>query len=51
MLGGLIGCETDGQKMQDLRAHEETREAEMTLKLAHEQSNLHDCLEHLHVNR
>lgn len=45
----LAGCETRGQKMDDLRAEEDTRAAERTLSLGAMAHNLDLCYQHLKV--
>jgi len=43
----LMGCETEGQKREDLKAQEETRAAQQTLDQGHMAYNLGECYKHL----
>jgi hypothetical protein len=46
----MVGCETDGQKMADLHAEEELRDAKEQLKLGAMRANTGECFTHLEVN-
>ena len=45
-----IGCESEGQKMADVHAEEETRAAQETLSLGAMAYNMGQCEQHLHIS-
>lgn len=46
----LVGCETEGQKMQDLEAQEKQADAQRTLRLGAMAYNLDQCYKHLQIS-
>ena len=45
----VVGCETEGQKMEDLKAEEAKRDAQQQLSLGAMAYNLDKCFAHLNI--